>query len=111
MTYSQHACIIIPVGMFGEELASEKDAAAFSRLIEKYLSSFIYFQEKELKQTLDDMEAVGEAKLSLISGAKLRTLRAYKSRLPLIHENLVRISLPGAKGADEYLNLVKAACF
>ena len=111
MTYSQHACIIIPVGMFGEELASEKDAVAFSRMIEKYLSSFISFREKELKQTLDDMEAVGEAKLSLISGAKLRTLRSYKSRLPLIHENLVRISLPGAKGADEYLNLVKAACF
>ena len=58
---------------------------------EKYLSVFLTFREKEYKQTLEELEAIGEAKLSLVGGAKLRTLRMYKTRLPLIHENLVII--------------------
>ena len=91
MTYSSTSCIIIPICMFGEELAREKDASAYARQIEKYLSAFLCFREKEYKQILEEMETIGEAKMSQIAAAKLRALRTYKSRLPLIHENSVRI--------------------
>lgn len=111
MTYSSNSCIIIPVGMFAEELPGEKEVTAYSRQIEKYLSTFLIFRENEYKQTLEELETIGETRLSLVGAAKLKTLRAYKSRLPLIHENLVKINQSGAKGMDVYLNLLKAAAF
>ena len=91
MTYSSNSCIVIPIGMFGEELGNDRDAAVYARQIEKYLSAFLNFREKEYKHTLAEIEAIGEAKLSQVGALKLKTLRMYKSRLPLIHENLVRI--------------------
>lgn len=111
MTYSSNSCIIIPIGMFGEELAGERELAQYSRQIEKYLSTFLIFREKEYKHMLEELESIGESKLSTVGAAKLTSLRAYKSRLPLIHENLVKIYQPGARGMEEYLNLLKAAAF
>ena len=60
MTYSSTSCIVIPICMFGEELAREKDASAYARQIEKYLSAFLCFREKEYKHVLEEMETIGQ---------------------------------------------------